>query len=117
MDSELALNFASRYDVPKGKMKMPPSNSTFEDGKAIAALVREKNIQSLVLVTSCYRTRRAAKVIRHWLPGTNITVYTSSSVILPHTPDNWWRDEEGLVAVVNEMIKTVFDWRRCGLAP
>jgi len=29
----------------------------------------------------------------------------------------WWRTEEGLVAVVNEVIKLGFYWVRYGIAP
>ena len=117
MDSELALNFAGRYDVPKEKIKLLPSTSTFEDGKAIAALIKERRINSIIIVTSWYHTRRAMNVIRRCIPDTNAAVYISSSTNLSFTPDNWWRDEEGLVAVVNEMIKTALYWRRYGIAP
>jgi len=117
MDSEQALNFALRYGMPKEKIKLLPSTSTFEDGKAISALVREKKIKSLILVTSWYHTRRAANVIKHSIADKNIFVYMSSSTNLPFTPDNWWRDEEGLVSVINEMIKTALYWRRYGLTP
>jgi len=117
MDSEQALNFASRYGVQKEKIELLPSTSTFEDGKSIAALVNERKIKSVIVVTSWYHTRRAANVIKHSIADTNISVYVSSSTNLPFTPDNWWRDEEGLVAVVNEMIKMTLYWWRYGLAP
>lgn len=117
MDSEQALNFALRSGVPKEKIKLLPSTSTFEDGKSIAALVKEKKIKSVIIVTSWYHTRRTANVITHFIADTNISVYISSSTNLPFSPDNWWRDEEGLVAVNNEMIKTALYWRRYGLMP
>lgn len=117
MDSELALNFAMRQGLPRDKIRLLPSTSTFEDGKAIAALMKEEKIKSIIVVTSWYHTRRVANVLRYWLADTNIAVYVSSSTNLPFTPDNWWRDEEGLVAVVNETIKTALYWRRYGIAP
>ena len=117
MDSEMVLNFAARRDVPEGKIRFLPSTSTFEDGKAITALMKEEKIKSIIIVTSWYHTRRVANVLRYWLADTNIAVYVSSSTNLPFTPDNWWRDEEGLVSVVNETIKTALYWRRYGLVP
>lgn len=117
MDSEQALSLALRRGVPKEKIRILPSTSTWEDGKSISSLAREKKIKSLLLVTSWYHTRRAVRVMRHYVADTNMIVYVSSSTNLPFTPDNWWRDEEGLVAVVNEMIKTALYWRRYGLAP
>lgn len=117
VDSELALNLALRAGVPKEKVRLLPSTSTFEDGKTIAALVKERGLKSIIVVTSWYHTRRAAKVLHHCLTGTGCIVYLSSSGGLSFSPDNWWRDEEGLVAVVNEMIKTALYWRRYGIMP
>jgi len=117
MDSELALNFVMRQGMPRDKIRLLPSTSTFEDGKAITALMKEEKIKSIIIVTSWYHTRRVANVLRYWLADTNIAVYVSSSTNLPFTPDNWWRDEEGLVSVVNETIKTALYWRRYGLVP
>lgn len=117
MDSELALNFAARQGMPREKIVLLPSTSTFQDGQSISALVKEKKIKSVVIVTSWHHTRRAMNVIRHCIADTNVVVYISSSTNLTFTPDNWWKDEEGLVAVVNEMIKTAFYWRRYGLVP
>lgn len=117
MDSEMMLSLAARRDMPRDKIRLLPSTSTFEDVKAIATLVKERKVKSIIVVTSWYHTRRAMNVIRHCLAGTNIIVYSSSSTNLPYTPDNWWRDEEGLVAVVNEMIKTALYWRRYGITP
>lgn len=117
VDSELALNFALRQGIPRDKIKLLPSTSTFEDGKVIVALVKEKKIKSIIMATSWYHTRRAMNVIRHYLADPSVAVYISSSTNLPYTPDNWWQDEDGLVNVVNEIIKTALYWRRYGLAP
>ena len=117
VDSELALNFAARQGIPRDKIGLLPSTSTYEDGKAIEALVKEKKMKSLIIVTSWYHTRRAMNVLCHCLADTNIAFYVSSSTNLPFTPDNWWRDEDGLVSVVNETIKTALYWWRYGLAP
>jgi len=116
MDSEQALDFAVRRGVPKEKISLLSSTSTLEDGKAIAALVKEKKNKSIIMVTSWYHTRRAMNVIHHCINDRNVVVYISSSTNLPFTPDNWWQDEEGLVAINNEIIKTALYWRRYGLA-
>lgn len=117
MDAELAVSLAARQGVPKEKISLLPSTSTYEDGKSITARAQEKKIKSLIVVTSWYHTRRAANVIKHSIAESNISVYMSSSTNLPYTPDNWWKEEEGLVAVNNEIIKTALYWWRYGIAP
>ena len=34
-----------------------------------------------------------------------------------YAPDHWWTTEEGLVAVVTELLKLGFYWARYGIAP
>lgn len=117
MDAEQALSLAERRGVPRNKITLLPSTSTFEDGKSISALIKEKKIKSIIVVTSWYHTRRAMNVIHHCITDTNVAVYMSSSTNLPYSPDNWWKEEEGLVAVNNEIIKTALYWWRYGIAP
>lgn len=117
MDPEIVLYLAAQRGIPKEKIFFLPSTSTYEDGQSITALVKAKRIKSILLVTSWYHTRRAMNVIKHSIADTNISVYMSSSTNLFFTPDNWWRNDEGLVAVNNEIIKTALYWQRYGITP
>lgn len=117
MDPEIILYLAERRGVPSEKIFFLNSTSTYEDALAIAARAKQKRVKSILLVTSWYHARRAVNTLRHCLPDTNIVLHVSSSTNLPYTPDNWWRNDEGLVAVNNEIIKTALYWRRYGIAP
>ena len=67
-------------------------------------------------MTHWYHSRRALCVVRHHLPE-GVTVYYSPPPPTAVSADNWWENEEGLVAVINEFIKTGFYWWHYGLAP
>jgi len=117
MDAELVLSLVERRGVPRGKIRLLPSTSTFEDGQSISKLVEYRKVKSLILVTSWNHSRRAMKVIRHCVADKTVALYMSCSTNLPYTTDNWWRDEEGLVNVINEIIKTALYWERYGISP
>lgn len=117
MDAEQALGLAERRGVPRDKITLLPSTSTFEDGQAISKLVKDRKIKALILVTSWYHSRRALKVIRHCVAGQEVALCMSCSTNLTYTPDNWWQNEEGLVAINNEAIKTALYWKRYAITP
>jgi len=39
----------------------------------------------------------------HCIADTNVIIYVSSLANLPFIPDNWWWDEEGLVAFMRRL--------------
>lgn len=117
MDPEIILYFAGHNDIPTNKIYFLSSTSTYEDGLALADMARQKGIKTILLVTSWYHTRRAERVVRRCLAKSDISLYVSSSTNLPYTPENWWRSDEGLVTIHNEIIKTALYWRRYGISP
>lgn len=116
-DGRLARQFALDDGVPEDAIHLLPTTSTWEDGIEIAALAENRQIRSILLVTSWYHSRRSLSVIRHHLGKSGIEVYFSASDNVSCGPENWWQSEEGLVAVVNELIKFGYYWWRYGLVP
>jgi len=114
---QLVRDFASAQDVPGTAIRLLPTTNTWEDGREIATLARQEDVQSIIVVTDWHHSRRALCVIRKWLTGSNVTVFFSSPPILTSSPDNWWHYEEGLVAVTNELIKTGYYWWRYDMIP
>ncbi|MCL5994968.1 MAG: YdcF family protein [Chloroflexi bacterium] len=115
--SQLARQAAIDMGVPPDAIHLLPSTSTWEDAQQIAALARQRGIHSILLVTSWYHGRRGLCVMRRHLDGTGIRVTFQAASNVTFGPDNWWRNEEGFMDVVNEYIKFGFYWLHYGLAP
>jgi len=94
-----------------------PTTSTWEDGREIAALVRQEGVHSILLITDWYHSRRALCVVRRQLAPDSITLYYEPPPTVAYNPDNWWHSEDGLVSVVNELVKFGFYWWHYGVAP
>ena len=116
-DGQLARDFAVTRGVPLEDIRLLPTTSTWEDGREIAALALQEQVHRIIIVTNWSHSRRALCVMREPLAGAGVQVFYSSPPMLTYGPDNWWQQEDGLVAVVNEMIKFGFYGVRYGLAP
>jgi hypothetical protein len=68
-----------------------------------------------ILVTDLFHTRRAARTFRTLLPDT--AIYVNAAPDPRYHAGRWWQNEEGLVAVVNEVIKLAFYWAKYGITP
>ena len=116
-EGRFARDFVVAQGVPVEATHLLATTSTWEDGQEIAALARRTGVHSILIVTNWYHSRRALCVIRRQLANSTIAVYYSPPAVLTYGPHDWWRREDGLVAVVNELIKFGFYWWQYGLAP
>lgn len=116
-DGQFARQFAIEQGVPAEAIHLLETTSTREDGQQIAAAVRQRGLRRLLIVTNWYHSRRALCVVRQQLADSGVTVYYDPPPALTYGPDNWWQQENGLVAVINELIKFGFYWWQYGLVP
>lgn len=116
-DGKFAREVALGNGIPPEAIHLLATDSTWEDGLIIAAQARQSGCQSILVVTSWYHGRRALAVVRRHLAGTGVNVYYSPSTDLHFRPEDWWCSEDGLVAVINELIKAGYYWRHYDLAP
>ncbi|MCS6882603.1 MAG: YdcF family protein [Oscillochloridaceae bacterium] len=114
---ERARRLAQEQGVPEEAYFVLESYSTWDDGQQIAALARERQTRSVLIVTDWAHSRRALCVIGRHLAGSEVTVLYDHPHDLAITPDNWWRDAYGREAVLSELGKMGFYALRYGAAP
>jgi uncharacterized SAM-binding protein YcdF (DUF218 family) len=114
--AQLSLEAAQQLGLPAGSAVIAPeAQSTYDEALNLRALAREHKWQTLILVTDAFHTRRAARTFRTLLPDTAIQV--SAPPDPRYDPARWWRTEDGLVSVFNELIKLGFYWANYGVRP
>jgi len=116
-DARRAQELAEEQGVPASAIRRLRTTSTWEDGQEIARAVREAGINRLLVVTDWYHGRRALGILRQELANDDVEVLFSPPPPLTYGPHDWWRQENGLVAVVNEYVKIGFYWWHYGLTP
>jgi|SRR5579883_141593 uncharacterized SAM-binding protein YcdF (DUF218 family) len=109
-ESELALGFAEKQGFPASYFESFHHHalSTREEAAAIIPELRRRGAKTILLVTSDYHTRRAAKLFRAAAPDlTFIAVAAPDEYFSPH---GWWRDRQGRKTFAIESMKTVAEW-------
>ena len=95
-------------------MFAPEAQSTYDEAVNLGALAAKNGWHSLLLVTDRFHTRRALRTFQALAPDATIAVSAPDDP--RYAPDRWWTTEDGLVAVVTELLKLGFYWARYGIA-
>ena len=95
----------------RGAIFLDGSIDTRTDAQLTLAYCRENNLQTLLVVTSPYHSRRAQFVFNDILSGSGITATVISSgdygrLLTPN--EDWWRDRTTLETVWLEFGKILF---------
>jgi uncharacterized SAM-binding protein YcdF (DUF218 family) len=109
-EADLAVPFAVRRGYPESMFIRVPheGRSTRAEVDAIVPEVRRLGAKSVVLVTSDYHTRRAARVFRAAAP--DIRLYVVGAPDAEFDLRRWWQEREGRKAVFLEWLKTIAGW-------
>lgn len=101
--AELGVDIPRPYDINRmvaERLGVPPDavevldragDSTYGEAEVVLALALQRHYRSILLVTSKYHTRRAAKIYRH-LAGGQIDVFVRPARDDDFREDRWWRD-------------------------
>ncbi len=114
--AQSAAQFSIERGVPAKAIRLLATTSTWEDGQEIAVLAKERQVQSILVVTNWAHSRRALCVIEQQLAGSGIAIYYAPPNSL-YEPEKWWQHNRGRVAVFKELVKIGFYWVRYGTAP
>lgn len=112
-----AVQLAVERGVPAEAIHLLPTTSTWEDGQEIKAFAERRQVNSILVVTSWYHSRRALCVIKQQFEGSGVSILYDPPSDLRYGPDRWWRDFDDWAAVLKELVKIGFYWPRYGLAP
>jgi uncharacterized SAM-binding protein YcdF (DUF218 family) len=114
--AQLSLDAAQGLGLPaEAVVVAPEAQSTYDEAVNLAQMARAQGWTSLIVVTDAFHTRRAARTFRTLLPGVRISTSVAPNPL--YDPARWWSTEQGLVAVVDEVLKLGFYWIRHGVRP
>jgi uncharacterized SAM-binding protein YcdF (DUF218 family) len=109
--------FITEQGVPGEQIHYLTTDSTWEDGQAIVAFIHERKVQSILVVTEWWHSRRALCSIKQQLHDSEINIYYTPPTDQPYTPENWWQHSKGRSNVFSELLKFVYYSLRYGMSP
>jgi uncharacterized SAM-binding protein YcdF (DUF218 family) len=109
-ESDTTIEYARRKGFPDSLFRPLPNNtdSTRSEAKFIGVYLRAQGVHKILLVTSNFHTRRAARLMRHENPGLDVDVVPAPDPNF--TPNGWWRTRGGEKIFLLEWMKTVATW-------
>lgn len=83
------------------------AESTATEAEFVGKYLEGQGIKSILLVTSNYHTRRAAKLFRRENPKLAIAAVPSIDPARYFTPETWWKTRSGEKILLFEWLKTI----------
>jgi len=112
-ETQLITAALERLGVPGEAIEVldGDATSTYNEAVAFREYVRAHSVKSAILVTSHLHSRRAGWIFRKVLNnpshlGVKLSLVEAEQPAF--TTQNWWRTEDGLVAVFNEYLKLAY---------
>jgi uncharacterized SAM-binding protein YcdF (DUF218 family) len=113
-ESDLAIPFAMRHGYPESYFVPFPndSRSTRDEAAGVLAVLNQRHVRRVDIVTSDYHTRRAGNIYRAQAPqlAPGLEIHMVAAPDLYFTPDGWWKNRDGRKTFLLEWMKTVATW-------
>lgn len=106
-ESDLMIEFARRQGYPASIFRPinHNSDSTRSESALIGRYLRGQSVKTLLLVTSNYHTKRAARLMRAQNPFLHVLVVAAPDPFF--TPATWWKTRTGEKTFTYEWLKTI----------
>ncbi|MFH1538771.1 MAG: YdcF family protein [bacterium] len=105
-EAEMNMMMLIKLGVPPGKIVAPRvGTSTLEELLYIRDYMDENKLDTALLVTSPFHSRRVKMAAEKVFKGTGRRIIVTSSRWSEIDLDNWWKEERSLIIVQNEYIK------------
>ncbi len=82
--------------------------STFDESRAVRQWAMQHHLRSVEIVTDPFHTRRARWVFARALRGSGVAIHMDAVPTLDYNLDDWWKNEQGVIAFQNEVVKYLY---------
>lgn len=109
-ECEPAIRFAVKAGYPESYFVHAENDarSTDEEAQQMRKYFEQAGARSVLLVTSDFHTRRAARIFRKAYP--QIQFYVVAAPTLDFQADRWWKSRQGEKVAFLEWTKTLANW-------
>lgn len=87
---------------------IPLGTSTIEESEAIMDYCKQKRWKKITILSSRFHTRRIHFVFNQKFSDNGIEICICGAPSSSYNENNWWTNEDGLIAVNNEYIKLLY---------
>ncbi len=111
LESDMTRANLLQHGIPDSVIVMIRNGtSTKEEAKIIVGYCSRNHLKRIIIVSSKLHTYRVNDVFRKPLKEIGVELVIRGAASSRFNEQNWWKSEEGLIAINNEWIKTVYYW-------
>lgn len=111
LESDVTVANLRRLRIPDSAIvEIRQGTSTKEEAEVILNYAKEQQHKNIIIISSKLHTYRVNKVFRKKLKEAGIELIVHGCFNSRFDEMQWWQDENGLIAVNNEWIKTFYYW-------
>lgn len=108
-EAQISKNILVLNNVPEDAcIALTESTSTYEEAQEILDFASSKSVDTLIVVSSKFHTRRVGNVFDSAFEDSGITVLISGAPSLTYDEDSWFSSEQGMIMVNNEYMKLLY---------
>ena len=110
-EADLTVQLLTAYGMDRGRIQVVDgaTRTTKDEAKTLrdAVVQRSPRPSQVALVTSWFHTRRALWIFSRAFAATGIELCTVPATSASDSPERWWQDDRGMVAVFSEWVKSL----------
>ncbi|MFN8287086.1 MAG: YdcF family protein [Chitinophagales bacterium] len=91
-------------------VQLKQGTSTREEAQTVLAYCQRKGFKKVIVLSSLLHTARVNSVFRNDFEKAGIALIVRGAASSHFKESEWWKSEEGLIAVNNEWLKTIYYW-------
>lgn len=107
--TDVSANILQSLGIPPERVKIIEVEggvtSTRDEAQVLRDYVETNNIESVIVVTSAFHTRRSRWIFNKLLTGSGVRLQVSAAPQWKFDETNWWQKETGLLMFANEYLK------------
>jgi uncharacterized SAM-binding protein YcdF (DUF218 family) len=108
-ESEITEKNMLNHGVPKENILLiKKGTSTQEESDIILEFCKNRKVKQAIVISTDFHTRRVTQVFKKKFSESGIDIMVHAAPSSLYDAQNWWADENGLIALNNEYIKQLY---------
>ncbi|HAA00238.1 MAG TPA: hypothetical protein DEP18_09500 [Flavobacteriales bacterium] len=110
-EAEVTAFYMRSAGIPDSSLAViNKSTSTREEAKVIREYCESNGLKKVMLLSSKFHTARMRKVFRSEFRSSSVEWIIVGAPSTKYNEFKWWESEEGMIALNNEWMKTIWYW-------
>ena len=110
-EAEVTAFFMQKSGIPEEKIiVINKATSTREESVVLSEFCNERNFNKALVISSRFHLRRVRRVFSRAFENSQTKLIYNGAPAGSYNELEWWRTEEGLIALNNEYMKLVWYW-------